>query len=110
MFPLVLSVFFLAPSNLSRAISKNGISFFLRDLISRYGVLGASEGPAPRAHNIRSMATSVAFAKNVAVPKILEAATRRSDSVFASFYLKEVATEIGDSWCLGPIVAAGQVV
>ena len=100
---------FIAPSNNSRPISKNGISFFLRELISKYGSLGASEGPAPRAHSIRAMSTSVALARNVAVPKILEAATWRSNSVFASFYLREVATEVGDSWRLGPFVAAGQV-
>ena len=100
---------FLSPGNPSRAISKNGISFFLRELISNYGLLGAQEGLAPRAHSIRSMATSLAFKKNIAIPRILEAATWRSNSVFASFYLKDVAIEFGDLWRLGPLVVAGQV-
>ena len=100
---------FVSPSKNDKPLSKNAISFFLRDLISQYGPLQSYEGPGLRAHSVRSMATSLAFAKNCAVPKILEAATWRSNSVFTSFYLKELAFENGDLSSLSSFVAAGYV-
>ena len=100
---------FLSPRFLSKALSKNAMSFFLRDLISKSGALGSNEGPSPKAHSIRSMATSLAFARNLAISSILEAATWKTNSVFASFYLKEFSFESGDIRSLGPCVAAGQV-
>ena len=100
---------FVSPRNNMKPLSKNAISFFLRDLISRYGSLDSSEGPGPRAHSVRAMATSVAFSKNCPVHKILEAASWRTNSVFTSFYLKELAFEKGDIHSLSPCVAAGFV-
>ena len=101
---------FVSPSKKSKAISKNAISFFLRETISGAGALVANEGPRPKAHSIRSVATSITFSKNWSVAKVLEAATWRSNSVFASFYLRDVAITLGDLSSLGPIVSAGQVV
>ena len=103
------SSLFISPKNNSQALSKNAISFFLRDLISRYGTLESFEGPRPRAHSVRSMATSIAFKKNCPVPRILEAASWRTNSVFTTFYLKEVTFERGDIFSLSPCVAAGHV-
>ena len=44
----------------SRAISKNGISYLLRELIVQSGASSQS-GQVPRAHSIRGIATSSAF-------------------------------------------------
>ena len=100
---------FISPRFLTKAMSKNALSFFLRDLISKCGALGSNEGPSPKAHSIRSMATSLAFARNCSVPKILEAASWRSNSIFSSFYLKDLSVESGEVHSLGHCVAAGQV-
>ena len=101
---------FVSPKNPKRPMSKNGISFFLRQVISDAGAVGPDEGPGPRAHSIRAVSTSVAFAKNWSIAKVLEAATWSSGSVFSSFYLRDVARTLGDLSSLGPIVSAGQVV
>ena len=58
------SSLFVSPSRTSHAISKNAISYFLRNIISSAGASGADEGPAPRAHSVRSVATSLAFLRN----------------------------------------------
>ena len=101
---------FLSPRFPSRGISKNAISFFLRDLIVASGAVGVAEGPAPRAHEVRSVATSVAFMRNWLVTRVLEAATWRSQSVFSTFYLRDVASTLGDLHSVASIIAAGQVV
>ena len=62
-----------------------------------------------RAHSIRGVATSVAFLRNWSVSKVLEAPTWRSNSVFASCYLKDVSYLFEDLRSLGPFVAAGSV-
>ena len=52
-FPVRPNNLFLSPKNNLWAISKNGVSFFLKDLISRYGSLRSLGGPRPRAHSMR---------------------------------------------------------
>ena len=74
------------------------------------GTVGEIEGPSARVHNIRSVATSVAFLRNWSVSKVLEAATWRSNSVFASFYLRDIAYSLEDCKSLGPFVVAGNVI
>ena len=101
---------FVSPRNRRKAISKNAISFFLREVISNAGVLGGDEGRPPRAHSIRAMGSSVAFQRNWSVAKVLEAATWKSNSVFASFYLKDVSFVFDSCRSLGPFVAADQVI
>ena len=101
---------FVSPKRRHLGITKNAISYFLRRLIVDAGAVEATEGPVPTAHSIRSVATSVAFSKNLALSKILEAATWRSVTTFSSFYLRDVSLSIGDIRSLGPIVTAGQVI
>ena len=69
----------------------------------------SSTSSAFRAHSIRAMATSIAFARNVPVSALLEAATWRS-SVFTAFYLRDVQFEPAQGFSLGLVVAAGAVV
>ena len=101
---------FVSPKRPSQGISKNAISYFLRRVIVDSGAVGGNEGPPPRAHSIRGVATSVAFLKNCNIARVLEAATWRSNSVFSLFYFKDIQYVLDECKSLGPFVAAGAVV
>ena len=90
----------------SRAMSKNGISFLLQEVIVNSGA-SSGDVAAPRTHSIRSMATS-AFFKNWSLSSVFEAASWRSNTVFTSFYLKDVQYIFKGVRSLGPFVAAGE--
>ena len=104
------SALFVSPSCPTRSISKNAISFFLREVISDAGAVRGDGGPPLRAHSIRGMSSSASFFQNWSIQKVLEAATWRSNSVFASFYFKDLQYVFEDWKSLGPFVAAGTVV
>ena len=72
---------FVSPRRLSRAMSKNAVSFFLREVISAAGAARPHVGSL-RAPEVRSMSTSVAFRRNWSVFSVLESATWASSSVF----------------------------
>ncbi|XP_064087254.1 uncharacterized protein LOC135201886 [Macrobrachium nipponense] len=100
---------FISPRNPSRPISKNAISFFLREVISQAhaGSHSVNTNPIlPRAHSIRGMATSSSFLRNYSVSSILEAASWKSVSVFTSFYLRDVQFASSEGYSLSPFVAA----
>ena len=90
----------------SRAMSKNGISFLLREVIIHSGA-SSRDVAAPRAHSIHSIATSNAFFKSWSLASVLEAASWRPNTVFTSFYLKDVQYIFEGVRSLGPLVAAG---
>ena len=91
----------------SRAVSKNGISYMLRELIVQSGASSQSD-QAPRAHSIRGIATSSAFLRNWSLQSVLEAASWRSNTVFTSFYLRNLQFVLDGVHSLGPFVAAGE--
>ena len=97
---------FVSPSRPSRPLSKKAISLFLRDVISSAGASRPEVGRL-RAHDIRSVSTSVAFHRNWSVSTVLESATWASSSVFTSFYLRDLQHEFDGILSLGPFVAAG---
>ena len=97
---------FVSPRNPSRAVSKNGISFLLREVIVHSGA-SPNDAAAPRAHSIRGIVTSSAFFRNWSLSSVLEAASWRSNTVFTSFYLKDVQYILDNVHFLGPFVAAG---
>ena len=110
---------FVSPRSPSSSFSKNALSFFLRDVISRaYSSSSASSaGPSSsstpsssRAHSVRGVAASWAFARNASLSSILAAASWSSSSVFTSFYLSDVQFSSSSGFSLGPVVAAGSVV
>ena len=76
---------FVSPRSPSRPISRNAVSFFLREVISEAGAVRDDAAPPLRAHSVRGVSTSVAFFRNWSISKVLEAATWRSNSAFASF-------------------------
>ena len=86
----------------SRSLSKNALSFFIRDLISQASSSSSHSQPSSsssswslrpsssyRAHSVREVAASVAFARNAPL-SIVEVATWSSASVSTSFYLSDV--------------------
>ena len=95
---------FLSPRRLSRAISKNAVSFFLRGVITAAGASRPEMGNV-RAHDICGVSTSVVFHRNWSVFAVLESATWSSSSVFSSFYLRDVQHEYDGLLSLGPFVA-----
>ena len=65
---------FLSPRQPSRALSKNAISFFLREVIHEAEEGRPDVGPV-RGHSIRGVSTSAAFHRNWSVASVLESAT-----------------------------------
>ena len=99
---------FVSPSCPSRALSKNALSYFIRQIIIDSGAAG--DGVSSRAHSVRGVATSVLFMRNWLVSRVLEAATWKLNPVLASFYLRDVSLAFDGLRALGPVVAAGSVV
>ena len=97
---------FVSPRRPTRPLSKNAVSFFLREVISAAGAARPQVGSL-RAHEVRSVSTSVAFHRNWSVTSVLESATWASSSVFSSFYLRDIQHEFDGLLSLGPFVAAG---
>ena len=97
---------FVSPRRPSRAMSKNAVSFFLREVIHAAGASRPEVGSV-RAHEVRSVSTSLAFHRNWSVSSVLESATWSSSSVFSSFYLRDIQHEYDGILSLGPFVVAG---
>ena len=97
---------FVSPRRPSRALSKNAVSFFLREVIHAAGAARPEVGSV-RAHEIRGVSTSVAFHHNWSVSAVLESATWSSSLAFSSFYLRDIQHEFDGIRSLGPFVAAG---
>ena len=64
LFPLCASTLFCSPCSPSRAMLKNAVLYFLREVISGAGAIRGDEGPPLRAHSIRGVSTSAVFLKN----------------------------------------------
>ena len=69
---------FVSPRCPSRAMGRNGISFFLHEVIVHSGASSEAVA-APRAHSIHGIATSSAFFRNWSLRSVLEAASWRSN-------------------------------
>ena len=96
---------FVSPHTPSRAMSKNGISYFLREVIHEAGASRKVDVPV-HAHSVRGIATSTALHKNWSISSVLDAASWRSNSVFASYYLRDLHFEYEDLRSLGPFLTA----
>ena len=104
------SSLFVSPCSHSRPISKNTVSYFLREVISEAGAVRVDVAAPLRAHSVRGVATSVSFLRNWLISKVLEAATWQSNSVFASFYFCDISFVFQGLRSLGPFVAVGSIV
>ena len=98
---------FVSPRCPSRSMSKNAISYFLREVIVNSASSFESVA-ATRTHSIRGFATSSAFFKNWSIDSVLDAASWRSNTVFTSFYFKDMHYVFENVRSLGPFVAAGE--
>ena len=104
---------FLAPRDTTRVASKNALGYLMKSTI-----VEAHKDVSPetlkvckaRVHDVRAVGTSLAFAHNLSIESVLEAAQWRSDSVFTGHYLKEVSIQYESCRTLGPMVAAGTVI
>ena len=99
---------FVSPSDPTRSMSKNAMSFFLRQLITESGAVSSSV--PPRAHAIRGIATSLNYYSNLSLSAINEAATWKSNRVFAMRYLKYMSATRSRLKDKGPLIAAGAAV
>ena len=66
------------------------------------------EDAAVRAHSICGIATSSAFFKNWSIASILDTSLWWSNSIFTSFYFKDLQFVYEGLRSLGPFVAAGE--
>ena len=97
----------MSPRNPTRAIYKNAISYFLREVVAEADASTVA-GVVPRAHSIRSVATATAFHRKWSLTSVLNAACWRSSSVLhLFFFLKDLFFEINGLRYVGPFVAAG---
>ena len=104
---------FISPRDPSKPSSKNGISYLIKHLIKEaHRVLQPDLFPLLKVkpHEVRAVATSVSFEKNMSLETVMETAQWRCHSVFASHYLKEVSFDYGVCRTLGPFIAAGTVI
>ena len=90
------------------ALKESSVIFFLHQVILDTGAVEEGALP-PRAHSIRAVATKAAFLRNGSVSKVLEAATWRSNPVFASFYSHDISYSLDLCHSLGPFVAGVSV-
>ena len=103
---------FVSPRSSSCSLSKNAISFFLREVISQAYSSVSLPGPltGPRAHSIWDVATFVSFLRNYSVRSVFESSCWKSASVFTSFYFTDVQFSFHGGFGLGPFVAANEVI
>ncbi|MEE9220529.1 MAG: hypothetical protein V3U34_03240 [candidate division NC10 bacterium] len=95
-------------------ISAPTISRWLHEVIV-LALHGTLQSPALLAmskitgHQVRGMAASLASFSGCATSQILDAVYWKNSSTFSSFYLKDLAQQVGNVWSLGPVVAAASV-
>ena len=97
----------------ARGISRATISSWLKQTI-----LLAYENSDPesqqlyqvKAHDVRSMAASLAFKGGISLNEILQACFWKSHNTFTNFYLKDLCWHNGQILKLGPIVSAQHVI
>ena len=110
MFRPELPRLFLSTGLRRKMVSKNTISFWIREVIRTAYVSSGEDPPVRiRAHSTRSIAPSAAFRRNFAVGQVMKAGVWSRQTTFTSFYLRDVTHRFLDTFSLGPVVAAQQV-
>ena len=104
---------FLSIGFKKKGVAKNTISLWIRRVI----MLAYESAPRidrlnahPRARELRAFGPTIAFKKNLSVSQVLRAGVWKKQTTFASFYLRDVTHKSLDTYSLGPVVAAQQVV
>ena len=99
---------FVSLSDPKRTMSKNTMSFFLGQLITESGAVSSLVPPG--ANDIRGIATSLNYYSNLSISAIKEAATWKSNRVFAMRYLTDMSATRSRLKGMGPLIAAGSAV
>ena len=101
------------PRHHNKAVHKNTLSSWVKNTL-KHCYKNASDRSAQlvgaRAHDLRGMATTLAFQGNVEMEEILQAGSWASPNTFISHYLKQMVLTPEGRKRLGPIVAAQQIV
>ena len=106
-----LARLFISTGVSKKEISKNSVSYWIRQVISRaYSGVEDSAVPRPSARETRGLGPSLLFKKNFSVEAVLRAGTWRRHSTFSRFYLRDLASRTLDTYHLGPVVAAQEIV
>ena len=95
---------FVSPRNPERAMSRNAISFSLRQLVTDGGAVSSSRPPG--AHDIRRLLRP-SIITVISLFHLMQIATWRSIRVFASRYLKEDSSAQDNIRRFGPLGIAG---
>ena len=94
-------------------IHKNTISSWIRKLL-HFAYSSAPEDviklSSARTHEVRALASSMAFRGNMELEEVLKACTWKSANTFTTHYLRDVSTFASELHSLGPEVAAQSVV
>ncbi|XP_071084229.1 uncharacterized protein [Haliotis cracherodii] len=92
-------------------VSRNTISLWLRAVILQaYSIANLDPPRTNNPHEIRALASTMALHSNCTIKTIMEGCFWRSDTVFASHYLRDVTLEdIEGVRSFGPLVVAQQV-
>ena len=95
-----------------KKVSRNTISYWLRKVVSDAYSWAGKDSMLSRvkAHDLRSIAPSVLFRHNFAVHQVLKAGVWKRSSTFTRFYLRDSAHRYLDTYSLGPVVAAQNIV
>ena len=99
----------MSPGGSRREISKNSVSHWIRRVISRAHSEAGDLVPRPQAQETRSLGPSLLFKKNYSVESVLRAGTWKRQTTFSRFYLRDLSFRILDTYHLGPVVAAQEV-
>ena len=103
---------FVSTGRSKKRVSHNTISFWLRSVISMAHASASEEGCHSlriRAHEVRKVATSLLFKRNCAVHQVLKVGAWSAQSTFSAFYLRDVLHRYLDTFSIGSVVAAQQV-
>ena len=104
---------FVSPRNPTRPLSQNACSAFLREVIfNAYQNIKTDTKTFTRinSHEIRGVATSLRFKYNLSQIAIIKAAYWRSNTVFASNYLRDISHQYSDISALGPLIVAQGII
>ena len=91
--------------------SKNAVSFWLRStILAAYEDRGLPPPSASNPHEIRALASTMALHRNCSVTSIMEGCFWRSNTVFATHYLRDLSVQdVEGLQSFGPLVVAQQL-
>ena len=92
-------------------VNRNTVALWLRQtILAAYGAAQMSPPKANNPHEIRALASTMALHRNCSVPAIMEGCFWRSNTVFASHYLRDIAVaDVEGLQSFGPLVVAQQL-